>query len=733
MKCSFLFSICLLSIVSNLFLIACQPQEKIKHTDTPFVQRYSIKFYAEEGISLQKAYANRNGNIKVLSSEGLMAAAEGQLLYPGKLHLDQSYLHFQDAGLSDILVKEQEFYFLGKDEISSNNQAGSYYFMNSIPDAEQFSIGNADSLLLAEGKRLYFFKGEALLWETELDQEVLELHFKPSDAFFDILTASGIYTFKPASQKLNMLSLKGNFVSMCNQGEKLLIAQSDKFFFVEKGEVSETFTAIPSSPILTASFIHGHYWFGTEGGVFMLKEDGSFDYYYGNRWLADNKVKHISQGPDSSILILSETGLAQLIYKPFTLTQKADYFEKQVRQRHIRFGFNAERVDLKKGNPSSGRLKDSDNDGLWTSMYLASQAFRYSVDQSEEALQNCRESLAALERLYTINPVPGFPSRSFERSGYMNKLSDKKRWLAVGDSIWDWKSTTSSDEAIGHMFAFGVLAELIPDQQIKELSIQLMDTLMSHIVKNDLYLVDHDGKPTTWGRWNPEYVNARPVMVGDRKLNSSNIISMLQTAYHFTQKEKYREKAFELMEEHGYLENLLRPMKEIGPAPEKADDWSKMLSESWNHSDDEMYFLGYWGLYRYAFNDSLKKLYRAAIIEHWEIERPEKEALWNIMTHLLGGENYDLEEAVWYLQEYPLDLINWDIKNSHRKDLAFLPNNFRGQPIEEVLSPYERPIQKHNGNTFNLDRERGNGNREYSAGDIWLLPYWMGRYLGLIG
>lgn len=732
MKCSFSLSIFLLSIVSNIFLIACQPKEQIKHIDTPFVQKYIVKFYAEEGINLQKAYADRNGNIKVLSSKGLMTASSGQFLYPGKLPLDHSYLHFQDAGLRDILIKEQELFFLGKQEISSNRQAGRFYFANPIPEAEQFSIGNADSLLLAKGKKLYFFKGEELLWETELEQEVLELHFKPSDASFDILTASGIYIFKPASQKLSRLSLQGEFVSMCNQGKQLLIAQADGFFIVEDGQASETITAIPSSPIVSVASIHGNYWFGTEEGAFMLKEDGSFDYYYGNRWLADNKVKHLSQGPDSSVLILSETGLAQLVYKPMNLAQKADYFEKQVRQRHIRFGFNAERVGLEEGIPSSGRLKDSDNDGLWTSMYLASQAFRYSVDQSDAALQNCRESLAALERLYTINPVAGFPARSFERSGYMDKLSDQKRWVAVGDSIWDWKSTTSSDEAIGHMFAFGVLAELMPDSHVKELSIQLMDTLMSHIVKNDLYLIDHDGKATTWGRWNPEYVNARPVMVGDRKLNSSNIISMLQTAYHFTQKEKYRIKAFELMDEYGYLENLLRPMKAIGPAPEEADDWSKMLSESWNHSDDEMYFLGYWGLYRYAFNDSLKELYREAIIDHWEIERPEKEGLWNIMTYLVSEEDYDLEEAIWFLQEYPIDLINWDIKNSHRKDLKFLPNNFRGQSTDVVLSPYERPIQKHNGNTFNLDRERGNGNREYSAGDIWLLPYWMGRYLGLI-
>ena len=64
------------------------------------------------------------------------------------------------------------------------------------------------------------------------------------------------------------------------------------------------------------------------------------------------------------------------------------------------------------------------------------------------------------------------------------------------------------------------------------------------------------------------------------------------------------------MDKHGYLENLMRPMSQIGKAAEDADDWSKMLSEAWNHSDDEMYYCGYWGLYRYAFNDELKAKYK---------------------------------------------------------------------------------------------------------------------------
>jgi hypothetical protein len=411
-----------------------------------------------------------------------------------------------------------------------------------------------------------------------------------------------------------------------------------------------------------------------------------------------------------------------------TLYDKAMYFERQVRERHIRHGFNSTISGMENGDITTGSLEDSDNDGLWTSMYLAAEAFRYSVTREEEALQNVRESLDAMERLYSINGIPGFPSRSFMRRGY--KFEDKA-WRRASDTEWDWKSTTSSDEAIGHMFAFGVIAELVDDTAINNKAVKLIDTLMSHIVKNKFYLVDWDGKPTRWGRWNPEYTNSFPVMVGDRKLTSSNIISMLQTAYHFTGKEKYRDAILYLMKEHGYLENLMRPMASIGLAPGDASSAAQMLSDGWNHSDDEMYFLGYWGLYRYALNDTLKKKYRDAIIDHWQIERPEKEGLWNIMTAIADSPEIDLDNAIRYLQEYPLDLINWTIVNSFRKDLKIIDANFRRQTTEEVLPPDETRIARHNSNMFDLD-ENSEGKSENSAGDIWLLPYWIGRYLEVI-
>ncbi|MCZ8134266.1 MAG: hypothetical protein O9252_02035, partial [Algoriphagus sp.] len=148
-------------------------------------------------------------------------------------------------------------------------------------------------------------------------------------------------------------------------------------------------------------------------------------------------------------------------------------------------------------------------------------------------------------------------------------------------------------------------------------------------------------------------------------------------------------------------------------------------------SDDEMYFLGYWGLYRYAFTPELKAQYKKAILDHWESERPEKEGLWNIFTALVQPENFDLENAIWFLERHPIDLISWNTQNSHRKDLVTLPANFRRQSTETVLPPSEIRIMRHNANRFTLDGG-SDGLEVYSAGDIWLLPYWMGRYLRVI-
>ncbi len=730
---NYLLVLSLLVLGVTIVQIAVAQRNEIYKADKPFTQEFSIKYnFDNERITLKKVNSDRNGYVQVLSSHGLMRPKAGQLLFPGELVKDLQYLPTSDKGVADAGTYQNQLVYIDDKAVFSNAWAGKLYSRHQLPNAKLFCIGEGFTFLISNGTKLILLKDSQTLWEGTTNSEIKSIKYDSKNGQFFILGEGEIYSFSRKNKKLESVLKNDKLTCIEVAGDNVIAGTSNGYFEFDaksKKQIGELQDKLPCTEITTIKNINGETWFGSDYGAFKKENDGKYGYYASKRWLPSDNVIDIAQGPENSILILTDKGLAKICRQEMTLYDKAMFFEKQVRERHIRNGFNATVSNMVDGDVTSGSMETSDNDGLWTSMYLAGEVFRYAVTKSGDALQNIRESLDAMERLYTVNPVPGFPSRSFERRGY--KYHDKP-WRRAEDPEWDWKSTTSSDEAIGHIFAFGAIAELVDEPGLKDKAIMLIDTLMSTIVKNDHYMVDWNGEPTTWGRWNPEYVNARPKMVGDRKINSSNYIGMLQTAYHFTGKEKYKKVAFYLMDKHGYLENLLRPVSEIGRAPESADDWSKMLSEGWNHSDDEMYYCGYWGLYRYAFNNELKAKYKDAIVDHWQSERPEKEGLWNIMTALVGNDDYDFDEAIWYLQEYPLDLVNWTVKNSQRNDIETIPENFREQTIKEVLPPDELRISRHNSNRFDLDGG-SDGRSEYSAGDIWLLPYWIGRYLNVIG
>lgn len=707
------------------------------HRDVNFQQRYSIKYEllltSKTPIRLEKIICDRNGIIQITSTAGLVKPSGGSLLHPGRLIPDRSYAPLSATAIRSITLCDDQLVYLDSLAIFSNAWAGQHYLKHDLPDACLLSNGQAFNFLISDGRSLQYLKDGNTAWTSTAGDHIIDILYDKKIASFWVLGEHSISVFSTKDLSLRKHYTGDSLTCFALDSARSLIVGTHNGYFTLSSSIaavpSEIHRNLPCPDLSVIRIVGGNTWFGSAAGAFMLRNDGHFDYYASSRWIPSHRIIDISKNLDGGIMLLTDNGLGIIHSKPMTLYTKALFFEQQVRTRHIRNGFNASISRMTNGDPDTGILEDSDNDGLWTAMYLGGEAFRYAVTHSPEALQNCRESLDAMERLYTITSLKGFPARSFERRGY--EYADTQVWRSSADTRWDWKSTTSSDEAIGHIFVYGVLAELVQDSGIKATAIRLMDMLMTHIVDHNLYLVDWNDQPTKWGRWNPEYVNARPAMVGDRKITSSNIIAMLQTAWHFTHKKIYKDKAFELMNKYGYLDNLMRPMKDIAMAPDSADELSRQLSDGWNHSDDEMYFLGYWGLYRYAFNDTLRVKYKRSILDHWQIERPEKEAAWNIFTAMTGVSNFDLPEAIDWLQRYPLDLVDWNIVNSHRKDLVHITPGFRGQTTTRVLPPDEMPVRRHNSNMFSLDGGSG-GNAEYSAGDIWLLPYWMGRYLGII-
>ena len=157
------------------------------------------------------------------------------------------------------------------------------------------------------------------------------------------------------------------------------------------------------------------------------------------------------------------------------------------------------------------------------------------------------------------------------------------------------------------------------------------------------------------------------------------------------------------------------------------------LGRDWNHSDDEMAFPTYWVLYHYALNDTLKQTYAEITKDHWQIELPERNGLWNLFAYAISGD-IDLASTLWYLKEFPVDCRRYAVYNSHRQDIDLLPHdvhtNFREQTSVQLPPKGERPMNRHNTNEFALD-SRGGGN-SILAGDEYLFPYWMARFLKVV-
>jgi len=722
------------------------------YPDRPFSQDFAEKIPLSEelsGTKLIKVRSDRNGRILVLSEAGLLQAESGKLI------ADRQYRPMLDMKIKDLDTFDNQFVYLTDKIVFSNAWAGRFSVPHQMHEAKLFKMaGDSDFLFAAEDSIAYFRQGKCTERQQVKQIQIKQLFFDREHKRFLLLSDRRLDSFLPSKEVATVF--KGpslNCLELTSDG-RILVGTTDGYIELD----AESFrheaapqTKLPWTDIRCIKQIGDKIWFGTPKGAFALHDDGQIDYYASKRWLVDDNVVDICEGPDGSVLILSQLGLSIIHFKMMTLQEKAAHFDRLTRQRHVRYGLNSTLVMDKPGDLSTGTLVDEDNDGLWTAMYLAGELFRYAVTKSDQALQNCYESFEAMERLEQINPLDGFPARSFERSGY--QMADKPRWHSSEDGNWTWKGTTSSDEIVGHFFAYTIFAEIVPDEKWRQRAISLMDRIMSHIVRNNLYLVDYDGKPTLWGKWNPDYVNQFPPEVGDRRLNSIEIISFLQAAYHFTGKQIYKDKALELLQKHGYLENIMIPVTKLARVP------GIDLTTEWNHSDDELAFLSYWNLYKYAFSEDLREKYRQTIKGHWQIERPEKNPLWNFIYAATGvtdgsttrfapaftrgvapartgrakptrSGSFDLDESIWTLKKFPLDTIGWTIKNSHRKDLDFLEPNFRQQTTQRVLSPDERPMSKHNNNAFDLDGG-DNGRQEYS-GDIFLLPYWMGRYLKII-
>jgi hypothetical protein len=473
---------------------------------------------------------------------------------------------------------------------------------------------------------------------------------------------------------------------------------------------------------------------GPRGVMLQDAREGRWRVFNSRRWLPDDVVQDIAVTADGAVYVQTPAGLGRLRQEKKTLEQKMTEIHAELRRRHLREGLVGRIVLKVPGQLDAGWSQpDNDNDGLWTSLYVAAEAFRYGATRDPQAKKNAWESLQALMFLEKVTGISGFVARSIVATA--QPKPDHGEWHKSADGKWWWKGDTSSDEVAGHYFAYAVYCDLAATAEEKSQIRAVVRRVTDHILDHGYYYVGPSGKPTTWGVWAPEKLNHDLKRIGDRGLNSLEILSHLKVAEHITGNPRYANAARELIEKHAYAINTVH-QKMVWP-------------ESVNHSDDELAFLAYYPLLTYERDPKLRAIYLTSLERSWKVERAERSPFFNLIYAAcrqasaltdpskrpdqagLNPGSYDQKECLDWFRDVPQDLIDWTVRNSDRQDLGELATNrFKRKTSRFVLNVAERRQMRWNGDPYELDG--GADGRVRDDGTFVLLPYWLGRYHRLL-
>jgi hypothetical protein len=132
--------------------------------------------------------------------------------------------------------------------------------------------------------------------------------------------------------------------------------------------------------------------------------------------------------PGAGAVAVTVEGLAVWLPECATLSGKATAFEQNVpTPKHTRYGLVADCSFTSGGGGDSSascETSASDNDGLWTALYAASQVFKAATLAREGAaygsafnasVAEAKEKFAALKKLFDVTGRPGCPARSFAK------------------------------------------------------------------------------------------------------------------------------------------------------------------------------------------------------------------------------------------------------------------------------------------------------------------------------
>lgn len=483
----------------------------------------------------------------------------------------------------------------------------------------------------------------------------------------------------------------------------------------------------------------GTIWVGTQGGVVRYPTHGPHSLLFSRRWLLDDQVNDIAFDKEGTAWVATQKGVSAIRKKKMTLAQKESFFYDVLMKRHIRAPWIAGQCRMTvPGDITTWKPEDDDNDGEYTSNYLAMECFRYATTKDPDAKAKAKKAFDFLKLLQEVTETDGFFARTIipvdwkdmhdgNRTFSQRELADELvkeprfkpvevRWRKSRDGKWLWKGDTSSDEMCGHMMGYYFYYTLVADDAEKIIIRKHVANIVDHLIRNNFNLVDVDGKPTRWSIWSPDALNRDHEWSPDKAQNSMEILGFLKLAYFMTGKDKYEKEYVRLINEEHYHENMDR----IGSQ-----------NPAWFIYFDVVLQAYIYPILIKCEKDPVKRVFYEKHMDDWFARRRgDENPLLNFFYCYSRNKKTELTNSVNFLKDTPLDLIDWTIDHTKREDIKLVRYPVLDDlQTSELPNPRIRAAVRWDKNPWVAANGFPNMEREPV---FWLLPYWMGRYLTMI-
>ena len=462
----------------------------------------------------------------------------------------------------------------------------------------------------------------------------------------------------------------------------------------------------------------GSFLLGTDAGAIVIK-NGMKKYLPATRYAYDTHVTAVAYR-NGEIFTASEGGIVKTTEKEMTMGEKAQQlFELTEKYFPRKLGF----VTWIKTAINTECSAYTDNDGLWTHTYLAALSMWYAVEKNEEVLKAARKAKDAMLFLTRAPEIKGFTARAVrfpDEYGWGTNLESNnigREWHRSSDGTYEWLGETSSDEMTGHYVGFYFYYEFCADEKEKAEIREAVCNITDHILDNDGYLIDKDGKPTSWACWNENALNNDSMWMWEKGVNSLEMLNFLKISYHMSGNERYLKKYNDLISNHHFLLNAAYH--------KRADGHSC-------HIDDNLAMMNTISYLLLEKDPNIRQYLLMGLASHYDYEKIEGNPYFAFVYKGFTGAPCDVDTVVKALMDYPLEMENRRMINSNRRDIEMDEEPLLWYEEPHIKVPFawdERGFSRLGLNPFSID---GGYPDRRECGMSFLFIYWLGRFLGII-